>query len=115
MDLSKKDWQKLKDNTTNRNEKVAFLKSKYATNTVFELANNFRVQNKNDKAIKYYKQIIESQEGTYQERKSRLEIGGIYLRQKNYSEAEKYFTDLIRKYPKSQEGEAAINEIEKSY
>ena len=90
-------------------------KSKYATNTVFELANNFRVQNKNDKAIKYYKQIIESQEGTYQERKSRLEIGGIYLRQKNYTEAEKYFTDLIRKYPKSQEGEAAINEIEKSY
>ena len=90
-------------------------KSKYATNTVFELANNFRVQNKNEQALKYYKQIINDQDGTYQERKSRLEIGGIYLRQKNYTEAEKYFTDLIRKYPKSQEGEAAINEIEKSY
>ena len=29
--------------------------------------------------------------------------------------AEKSFVDLVKKYPKSQEGEAAINELEKSY
>lgn len=89
--------------------------SAYSTNTIFELANNYRVQNKNSQAIKYYKQIVETQEGTYQERKSRLEIGGIYLREQNYELAETEFKNLIRKYPKSQEGEAAINELEKSY
>ena len=89
--------------------------STYSTNTVFELANNYRVQNKNEQAIKYYKQIVQNQNGTYQERKSRLEIGGIYLRDKKYDLAETELKDLIRKYPKSIEGEAAINEIEKSY
>lgn len=90
-------------------------KSNYATNTVFELANNYRVQNKNQQALKFYNQIIDNQEGTYQERKSRLEIGGIYLREKKYDEAEEALKALVRKYPKSQEGEAAINELEKSY
>jgi TolA-binding protein len=89
--------------------------SAYSTNTMFELANNYRVQNKNAQALKFYKQIVLSQEGTYQERKSRLEMGGIHLREKNYELAETEFKDLVRKYPKSQEGEAAINELEKSY
>lgn len=89
--------------------------SNYSRNTVFELANNYRVQNKNVQALKYYKQIIENQNGTYQERKSRLEVGGIYLRDKKYDLAETEFKNLIRKYPKSIEGEAAINELEKSY
>ncbi len=90
-------------------------KSNYSRNTVFELANNYRVQNKNVEALKYYKQIVSNQNGTYQERKSRLEIGGIYLREKKYELAETELKDLIRKYPKSIEGEAAINELEKSY
>ena len=89
--------------------------SNYATNTVFELANNYRIQNKNELALKFYNQIIETKEGTYQERKSRLEIGGIYLRNKQYEQAESAFKTLIQKYPKSIEGEAAVNEIEKSY
>lgn len=42
-------------------------------------------------------------------------MGGIHLREKNYELAETEFKDLVRKYPKSQEGEAAINELEKSY
>ncbi|MEN8958273.1 MAG: tetratricopeptide repeat protein, partial [Flavobacteriales bacterium] len=90
-------------------------KSKYSTNTAFELANNYRIQNKNDKALELYKSIVTGQEGTYQERKSRLQIGGIHLRNEDYSLAEKSFVDLVKKYPKSQEGEAAISELEKSY
>jgi TolA-binding protein len=90
-------------------------KSKYSTNTAFELANNYRIQNKNEQALALYKTIVTSQEGTYQERKSRLQIGGIHLRNENFELAEKNFVDLVKKYPKSQEGEAAINELEKSY
>lgn len=90
-------------------------KSKYSTNTAFELANNYRIQNKNVKALALYKTIVNSQEGTYQERKSRLQIGGIHLRNEDYALAEKSFVDLVKKYPKSQEGEAAISELEKSY
>ncbi len=90
-------------------------KSKYSTNTAFELANNYRIQNKNEKALALYKTIVTNQEGTYQERKSRLQIGGIHLRNENYNLAEASFVDLVKKYPKSQEGEAAINELEKSY
>ena len=89
--------------------------SNYATNTVFELANNYRIQNKNELALKFYNQILQTKEGTYQERKSRLEIGGIYLRSKQYGQAESAFKTLIQKYPKSVEGEAAVNELEKSY
>ena len=89
--------------------------SKYSTNTAFELANNYRIQNKNVKALALYETIVTSQEGTYQERKSRLQIGGIHLRDKNFNLAEISFVDLVKKYPKSQEGEAAINELEKSY
>ena len=89
--------------------------SNYATNTVFELANNYRVQNKNQLALKFYQQIIDEQGETYQKRKAILEIGGIHLREKNYQLAEAKFTELVKKYPKSLEGEAAINELEKSY
>ena len=89
--------------------------SNFSTNTVFELANNYRVQNKNAQALKFYKQIIDNQGETYQKRKAMLEIGGIHLREQNYSLAEKSFTNLVKKYPKSLEGEAAINELEKSY
>lgn len=89
--------------------------SNYSTNTVFELANNYRIQNKNELALKFYNQILDTKEGTYQERKSRLEIGGIYLRDKQYDLAESAFKTLITKYPKSIEGEAAVNELEKSY
>ena len=94
---------------------IKYPRSKYSTNTAFELANNYRIQNKNVKALALYETIVTSQEGTYQERKSRLQIGGIHLRDKNFNLAEISFVDLVKKYPKSQEGEAAINELEKSY
>jgi tetratricopeptide (TPR) repeat protein len=87
----------------------------YAKNTLYELANTYRIQNKNEEALKYYQQIANQDADNNQKRMALLNIGGIYVRQENYKLAENQFSDLVKKYPGTTESEAAIDELEKVY
>lgn len=87
----------------------------YAKNTLYELANTYRIQNKNEEALKYYQLIADKYADNNQKRMALLNIGGIYVRQENYKLAEKQFADLVKEYPGTTESEAAINELEKVY
>ena len=63
------------------------------------MAQTYNDLGENQQAINSYKDFIKNHPNNNFVSSAMVEIGGIYLKEKNYVEAEKYFTQVIAQYP----------------
>ena len=73
--------------------------SKYQVMSLLNMAQTFNDLGENQKAIASYKDFIENYPTNNFISSALVEIGGIYLKERNYSEAKKYFLQVIAQYP----------------
>lgn len=73
--------------------------SKYQVMSLLNMAQTYNDLGENQQAINSYKEFIKNHPNNNFVSSAMVEIGGIYLKEKNYVEAEKYFIQVIAQYP----------------
>jgi TolA-binding protein len=87
-------------------------KSTYQVLSLRELAQAYQQQGNNDKAIKVYKDFIKDYPNNRYVPEMMVNLGGIYVREKNYNEAEVYLLRVLDEYPSATiEKESAIAQM----
>ncbi len=86
--------------------------STYQVLSLRELAQAYQQQGDNDKAIKIYKNFIKDYPNNRYVPEMMVNLGGIYVREKKYNEAEVYLLKVLDQYPSATiENESAIAQM----
>ena len=90
--------------------------SNYQILSLRELAQAYQQQGKNDKAIKVYTDFINNYSNNKYVPEMLVNLGGIYVREKRYDEAEVYLLKVLDNYPSAKiENESAIAQMKSVY
>ena len=89
-----------------------FPNSTYQVLSLRELAQTYQQQGENNKAIEIYKGFIKDYPNNKFVPEMMVNLGGIYVREKKYAEAETYLLRVLNEYPSSLiENESAIAQM----
>lgn len=90
----------------------AYPNSTYQVLSLRELAQTYQQQGQNDKAISVYKNFIRDYPNNRYAPEMMVNLGGIYVREKNFVEAEEYLLRVLDEYPSAViENESAIAQM----
>jgi TolA-binding protein len=91
-------------------------KSSYYSAALYELAEvYFNHLGNNSKALSYFNRFVSEFPSNSRVSSAMINIGKIHLNNKNYTEAENVFTEVVKKYPNSDQREVAIKLMKSVY
>ncbi|MEZ4888546.1 MAG: tetratricopeptide repeat protein [Chitinophagales bacterium] len=85
-----------------------FSTSYYVDDALFQIAETHLLMNNPQAAINTHKQLLTKQPDSEYVPKSLLNLGLIYYNTGDYTNSLKYYEEVLKKYPKSDEGQGAI-------
>lgn len=90
--------------------------SNYYAAALYELGEvYFNHLGNNTKALNYFEKFIKENPSNSRVSSAMINIGKIHLNNKNYNEAENVFTQIVHKYPNSEQREVAIRLMKSVY